>query len=169
MSLILNRVGASKPVNGSSADARASVLAGYFNRDDLFEQFLSEFNDYFPKRDEVTRRLLNVFSYIDECGFTRKSRIWKRSDLFTACIQFDQLLAERKAPTALEALEKLQRFYDLVDSAGVESTEPYISLYAKASIQASNDRLNRLRRGVIVDAILTGCDPTEVLTVNNLI
>jgi len=39
---------------------------------------------------------------------------------------------------------------------------------AKAAIQASNDRLNRVRRGVIIEANLLDLNPEEALTSLNL-
>jgi len=43
-----------------------------------------------------------------------------------------------------------------------------VNLYAKAAIQASNDRLNRVRRGVIIEANLLDLNPEEALTSLNL-
>jgi hypothetical protein len=51
----------------------------------------------------------------------------------------------------------------------VETNERAISLYAKAALQASNDRLNRVRRGVIVEAVLQGLDANMALVKNNLV
>lgn len=141
-----------------------TMLTGYFNRDELFEQFLTQFNDHFPQRDEIASRLIDVFSYIDECGFPEKCRIWKRSDLFTALIQLDQLLVEKRAPNPSETVEKLQSLYRHVDEAGLESDDQAVSLYAKAALQASNDRRNRIRRGVVFEATLMGNDPIEALS-----
>lgn len=146
-----------------------TYLAGYFNRDDLFEQFLSDYNDHFPQRDEVTKRLTNAFAYIDECGFSPRSRIWKKSDLFTALVQVDMQLQAGNAPSPAEALERLESFYRTVDDEGMEAREPAVSIYGKASIQASNDRLNRIRRGVVIEAILAGTDPEKALVAQGLL
>jgi len=45
-----------------------TYLAGYFNRDDLFEQFLADYNDQFPQRDEVGKRLSAAIAFMEECG-----------------------------------------------------------------------------------------------------
>ena len=146
-----------------------TMLHGYFNRDELFEQFLSDFNDHFPQRDEIAERLLNCFSYMEECGFPNKSRIWKRSDLFTALVQIDFALCDRRDTTPLDAVRRIEEFFQRVDAEGMESPEPAISIYARAALQASNDRLNRMRRGVVFGAIMEGGDPNEALLLQGLI
>jgi len=140
-----------------------TMLTGYFNRDDLFEHFLADFNDHFPQRDEIAKRIMNVFSYIEECGFSNKSRIWKRSDLFTALVEFDFALRANSAPTPLDTVQRLESFLTQVDNEGTESGNRATSVYAKASLQASNDRINRVRRGVIFAAVILGDDPNQAL------
>ncbi len=140
-----------------------TYLAGYFNRDDLFEQFLADYNDHFPQRDEISRRFRAVIDYIEECGFPDRSRVWKKSDLFTALVQLDISIQAGEAPSPAETLDRLERFFQRVDYEGMDSMDPAISVYAKSAIQASNDRLNRIRRGVVVEAVITGCDPVLAL------
>ncbi len=140
-----------------------TMIGGYFNRDDLFEQFLADYNDHFEGRDSVTERLKSCFDYIDECGFSPRSRIWKRSDIFTALVQIDIALREKSAPDPLDALQRIERFYQEVDGEeGIEISRA-ADIYAKASIQASNDRINRIRRGVIFEAVLKGEDANRAL------
>jgi hypothetical protein len=146
-----------------------TMLAGYFNRDDLFEQFLSDFNDHFPERDQIAARLTTCFDYIEECGFPARSRIWKRSDLFTALVQIDLALESKGLPGPSEVLERLQGFYGRVDAEGAESPDPATSIYAKASLQASNDRINRIRRGIVFEAVLLGADANQALHGNGLL
>lgn len=145
-----------------------TMLAGYFNRDDLFEQFLADYNEHFPGRDEVVKRIISVFSYIEECGFPAKSRIWKRSDLFTALVQIDFALCENSEPTPLDTVQRLEQFFTQVDDEGMESVNRAVSVYAKASLQASNDRINRVRRGVVFAAVMHGNDPLQALAAEGL-
>ncbi len=146
-----------------------TMMASYFNRDERFEEFLSEFNEVFPQRDEIGKRLLAVFDFIEECGFPSRSRVWKKTDLFTVIVELDQLLQAQKAAAPSETLDRLQNFYGRVDEAGMEADNPAVALYAKAAIQASNDRLNRVRRGVIIGAVLKGEDPTDALVTQKLL
>jgi hypothetical protein len=146
-----------------------TMIGGYFNRDDLFEQFLSDYNDHFPQRDEIAHRLTSVFEYIEECGFSNRSRIWKKSDLFAVLVQIDIALCGNTAPSPSDSLKRLETFYEQVDREGMESSSPSISIYAKASLQASNDRRNRIRRGAIIEAVISGRDPNDVLASQELI
>lgn len=146
-----------------------TYLAGYFNRDDLFEQFLADYNDQFPQREEVGARLNAAISFIEECGFPSRSRIWKKSDLFTALVQVDIAIEAGTMPSPTETLERLEVFFRKVDEEGMESGNPAIAMYAKASIQASNDRLNRIRRGVVMEAVLTNIDPVRSLEDHGLL
>lgn len=146
-----------------------TMLGGYFNRDDLFEQFLSDFNDHFPRRDEIAHRLGSVMSYIEECGFPPRSRIWKKSDLFTALVELDFAITDHSVPSPSETLARIESFYLNADEGGIESQDLAKGIYAKASIQASNDRLNRTRRGVIFAAVLFGRDPNQALAEKGLI
>lgn len=146
-----------------------TYLAGYFNRDDFFEQFLADYNDQFPQRAEVAKRLSDAIEFIEECGFSSRSRIWKKSDLFTALVQIDIALQSGHAPSPTEALERLERFFCQVDGEGMECNNPAISMYAKAAIQASNDRLNRIRRGVVMEAVLMDSDPRLALEQQGLL
>lgn len=145
-----------------------TMIVGYFNRDECLQTYLEEYNENFPNRLEIARRLEICFSYIEECGFLPKSRIWKKTDLFTAIVEIDSSVASHQLPGPLEALERLDRFYDQVDAEGTESQIRYVSVYAKASLQASNDRINRIRRGAVFNAILLDADPEEALFRNGL-
>ncbi|WP_175916798.1 DUF262 domain-containing protein [Burkholderia sp. BCC1638] len=146
-----------------------TMMDGYFNRDEPFESYLIRFNDHFPDRDFYSNRMIDLFSYIDECGFSPKSRLWKRSDLFTGLIEIDRALANGTIPSPLETVARLQNFYSEVDDRGLDTENRAVSLYAKAAIQASNDRLNRVRRGVIIDSVLCGHDPNTALIQQGLL
>lgn len=137
-----------------------TMLSGYFNRDDSFEEFLSAYNDSFAARDDVVSRLNRVLSFIEECGFPNRGRIWKKSDLFTAVIEIDRALIEGVDMQPTQVVETLQRFYEAVDAHGMESDDPVVSTYYKAAVQASNDKGNRIRRGEIIHDLLRGTNPT---------
>jgi hypothetical protein len=141
-----------------------TVLGGYFNRDDAFEEYLSRFNDNFELEDEVNERLVRTLDFIDECGFEAASRVWKKADLFTLVVEVDRCLGETML--ALEpgpTISRLNPFYRHVDHASADG-ESYISVYYKAALQATNDRANRVRRGIIVGGLLEGVLEDEIMT-----
>ena len=146
-----------------------TMLGGYFNRDDLFESYLRDNNDHFPQRDVVNDRLEKCFDYIDECGFPQKSRIWKRSDIFTALVQIDIAVCEKSVPDPLDALQRIENFFQQVDGEEQAGLPAAVGIYVKASLQASNDRINRVRRGVIFEAVMLGGDPDKALQAQNLL
>jgi hypothetical protein len=144
-----------------------TMLQGYFNRDDAFEVLLSRYNDDFPELSEINTRLENTFLFIEECGFVPKSRVWKKGDLFTLIIEIDQLMnVDRTDIDPYEVVSRLEAFYGVVESSGLEGSALH-STYYKAALQASNDRINRIRRGMIISGIIAG--DSEDVVYNRLI
>jgi Protein of unknown function DUF262 len=136
-----------------------TMLSGYFNRDDSFEEFLGAYNDSFEARNEIVARLTRVFNFVEECGFPAKGRIWKKSDFFTALIELDRAFSDNVDLQPTNVLETLQGFYRLVEAEGMESGDPAVATYYKAAVQASNDKGNRIRRGEIINDLLRGVPP----------
>jgi hypothetical protein len=140
-----------------------TMIQGYFNRDDAFEELLSRYNDDFPVRDEISKRLYATFSFIDECGLDPKSRAWKKADLLTLIIELDRAInLDNIDLSPSKSVERLERFYKSADEA-VMGGAPLHSTYHKAALQASNDRMNRVRRGFIVRGVMLG-EPEMSLT-----
>lgn len=133
-----------------------TMIQGYFNRDDAFEELLSRYNDDFPERSEIAKRLYSTFSFIDECGLDPKSRVWKKGDLLTLIIELDHAInLDNVTLSPSESVERLEHFYRSTDEAGLGGGSLY-SIYYKAALQASNDRINRMRRGFIIRGVLLG-------------
>lgn len=143
-----------------------TMILGYFNRDDEHERLLSQNNEFFPSEGEYRQRIVRVLDFIDECGFDYRSRIWKKADFLTAFVEIDNILQEKPhglMPTSV--LLGLMAFYEDVDANKESEVENRLSgLYYKAALQASNDRLNRIRRGLIVGGILRERPPSEILS-----
>ncbi|MFM5550481.1 DUF262 domain-containing protein [Aeromonas veronii] len=140
-----------------------TMIQGYFNRDDIFESLLSRYNDDFVDNDEVKSRLDRTLSYIEECGFYPKSRVWKKGDLFTLIIELDQLINIEGNPLSpADTIARLESFYDQVDRIGLDGDTLH-SVYYKAALQASNDRINRIRRGKIIRNMILGIDEEVTL------
>lgn len=133
-----------------------TLIQGYFNRDDAFQTLLERYNDEFPIEEQVRDRLSATLAFIDECGFPEASRAWKKADLFTLIIEIDRCLSDtRRDLQPSFTVDTLTDFYQVVDhSEPDESNVP--SIYYKAALQASNDRVNRMRRGLIIGSLLEG-------------
>ena len=128
-----------------------TLIQGYFNRDDALGELLDRYNDDFPLEPEIDQRIHATFDFIEECGLTPSSRVWKKADLFTLIIEIDQCLNVIKVnlqPSLV--VEKLNKFYDAVEGSGVDVSS-IASIYYKAALQASNDRVNRLEEGQLLE------------------
>lgn len=140
-----------------------TMLCGYFNRDDMFEEILDRYNDDFPLEDQITARIEKVTNFILECGFPRQSRIWKKADMFTAFIELDSLLNLRQIDIQPGVcINSIEKFYSNVDEA-VHEAPPIAGIYYNAAVQASNDKQSRIKRGIILEGVLTGCEEGEIL------
>ncbi|WP_181306553.1 DUF262 domain-containing protein [Rufibacter sp. XAAS-G3-1] len=132
----------------------STIIVGYFNRDEAFEDLLNRYNDDFPLQSELYERLRNVMEFIDECGFEKNSRIWRKADLFSFFVELDQILnikGNQLQPSAV--IESVQSFLDGINSRMNESSAVH-ALYYKSALQATNDKLNRVRRGVILSGLI---------------
>lgn len=140
-----------------------TLLRGYFNRDDAFGELLDRYNDEFPLREEVDQRLNRCFDLITECGFDSRSRIWKKADLFSVIVELDMLFREGiPEPQPSELLEMLTSFYDRIGTASLDSGD-VPGIYYKAALQATNDKVNRVRRGIITAGILRKKSEQEIM------
>lgn len=138
-----------------------SAIVGYFNRDSEHENLLSRYNEAFPDGPEIGERLERVFAFIEECGFPPNSRIWKKADLLTAVVELDLALNEEKR--SLEPAQVLTDLSKLYDQVSTQSDEMH-TIYYKAALQASNDRVNRLRRAIIFAGTLRKLTIDQILS-----
>ena len=89
--------------------------------------------------------------------------VWKKADLFTLLIEIDQCLNVLKVDLQPSlVVEKLNKFYEVVEASGVDVSS-IASIYYKAALQASNDRVNRLRRGTIIEGIIQDHAEDQIL------
>ncbi len=139
-----------------------ACLAGYSNRDDLFERMLEFYNDELPNSDELSTDLEIVASFIDECGFEKRSRVWRKADLYSLYIElYSALCKEELALQPGEVIGALEPFFEIVDRGDFESNR-LAATYYKSALQASNDRGNRVRRGAILGGLIRGVTPPEL-------
>lgn len=136
----------------------STLLVGYFNRDEAFEELLDRYNDDFPLKEEVNERLQKVIDFIQECGFDKSSRIWRKADLFTLFVELDLALNINNLNLQpSEVVTNLEAFF-LGINTQVGDLKFAQNVYYKAALQATNDRLNRVRRGLIIGDLLQGKD-----------
>lgn len=141
-----------------------TMMSTYFNLANEFEKYLSLYNDEFKEKRKLETQFEEVFQFIDECDIHENSRAWKKSDFFTLLVEVHRSLfkTERKhKPVEIEVGERLQEFYDLVDTAartdkdfGTENER--LQEYYIAALQGTNSRSNRIRRGKIIQDVITG-------------
>lgn len=134
-----------------------SILTAYFNRDDELETFLEQYNDEFKHQDRINREIEKVLCFIDSIGLDSKSRAWKKAELFTLIVEVHRVLFKNKKQLVSKDVNLiLSRFYAMVDEASSSGeSERKVVEYHRATLQASNDRSNRIRRGEIILGLLS--------------
>lgn len=149
-----------------------TLLRGYFNRDDAFGELLDRYNDEFELEQSIDQRIRRCIDLVSECGFDRRCRIWKKADLFTILVELDRLAESgHPLPQPSELIEILTNFYGQIENSGMDGGG-VPGIYYKAAIQATNDKVNRLRRAHIIGGLLAGesfSDITDHLRDNDLI
>jgi hypothetical protein len=142
-----------------------TMLSGYFNRDDPLEEYLQRYNDQFPEKDLLRANFEKTSNFIERCEFPDGSRIWKKADFFSAYIELHDIICKKRkriAPRAIfDALGALYCEVEAADANEVVTDESNVlrekpdsrteaAQYARAALQASNDRSSRITRGQIV-------------------
>jgi len=128
-----------------------TIMSTYFNRDDELEAYLEKFNDEFDQGDEMRLQLDSLFNFIESAEFNSKSRVWKKADLFTLIIELNRALyREHLELDPKEVGSRLSDFYNEVDRLQGATEDRDVADYYKASLQATNDRSSRIRRGEII-------------------
>jgi len=141
-----------------------TIMSTYFNREDEFITYLSNYNDEFEMKDALASEIEKVFNFIDRCDFEKNSRAWKNSDLLTLLVEIHRaLIKDRLELHPSEVGAKIKNFYDMVNLYIKGNTDeiPQIVLndvmeYSKATSQGTNDRGNRIKRGEIIRKVIRG-------------
>jgi hypothetical protein len=141
-----------------------TLIEGYFNRDDEFGTLLERYNDDFPLEGDINARLAKTFDFMEECGFSPKSRVWRKADLLTVLVEIDHALSVNHVNLQPEnVVRALDEFFGRIDSNALDlSGAP--AIYYKAALQASNDRINRIRRAMIIAGVLRGTTEEVIIT-----
>ncbi len=143
-----------------------TVMSTYFNRDDDIDEYLSKYNDDFSQGSEIVQNLTDAMFFVEKCNFDDKSRVWKLADLYSVIVEvYWAMFRDKKTLDPDRVNGALTAFFALVDKVSegliVDATEEHdknsverAARYARAAIQASNDRGNRVTRGSIVRELL---------------
>ncbi|KCZ58567.1 MULTISPECIES: DUF262 domain-containing protein [Hyphomonas] len=134
-----------------------TMMQGYFNRDDRLQEYLEIYNDEFPHEAEIRNRFENVVEFIESCGFAETSKVWQQNNLLNVIVELDKLLnleAIQLNPNLV--YERLDDFFLTLDSTRMFENSRMAQAFDRASVQAANDRKNRIRRGEILRAIIIG-------------
>ncbi len=134
----------------------ATMLSAYLNRDNGIEDFLTRYNDEFPKGEEILSRLEETFTFTKGLGLSPDSRLFKKADLFTFLVEYSKLPVEAKQDLSRTKLATaLHEFYTKVESGpGSPDYKDGVSDYHQAALQASNDRGNRIKRGEVIRGLM---------------
>ena len=133
-----------------------TIMSSYFNRDDEVETFLEKYDDEFPYKDKMSLEVESIFGFLWSCDMPRNSRAWKKSDLFTLMVEVHRAVVRDKLRlTPVLVAGELARFYEAVErgAAGADPSDN-VRQYMVASIQATNDRSSRIRRGKAIQNVL---------------
>ena len=141
----------------------STMIVGYFNRDEELANILERYNDDFLIEEDIDKRLNKIFEYLIECNIDQKCRLFKKADLFSNIVEMDALMQENIFDlNPSEYLSIITDFYNKVDIKKIEDN-PIVEKYYFASIQATNDRGNRILRGKIISDLLQGKQQAQIL------
>jgi len=141
-----------------------TLLSTYYNRDSLNKEYLQRYNDRFPRANALSTQIAAVLGFIDDCGFPKKCRVWKKTDLFTLIVELHSLRLKGVALMPDIVGPRLTEFYDQVDSMfAIEGSDedlqkkapdPGVFRYLKAATKATNDKYARVDRAEVISSIL---------------
>jgi hypothetical protein len=140
-----------------------TLLAGYFRREELLSDYLSQFNDEFPEENKVQGQLYAAFEFVDACEFPPKCRVWKKTDLFTLLVESCFVISNGEdALDAATAGPRLLSFYNQVselykadpEGEGKVEVAPQVLRYMKAATKATNDKYARVDRAEVIGPML---------------
>lgn len=142
-----------------------TIMSAYFNRSEQIVEYLVRYNDDFSEAVEIKRSLVLIRSFITRCNFPSDCRVWKKADLFTLFVELYRFNVIKGGKLSTKKVSKdLQEFYTAVDEMDKgRKRKGDVYEYHMAAVQASNDRSNRVKRGKIIEKILTG-DPDGSLS-----
>ncbi|MDZ4783260.1 MAG: DUF262 domain-containing protein [Planctomycetia bacterium] len=141
-----------------------TLLSTYYHRDSLNKAYLQRYNDKFPQGEELAKQIATTLAFIESCGFDKKCRMWKKTDLFTLIVEVHSLVLKNLRLDPAKVKSSLQAFYAQVDDmfamkgSDEELTEkaphPDVFRYLKAATKATNDKYAREDRATVIATVL---------------
>lgn len=141
-----------------------TILSTYYHRNSLNREYLERYNDDFPQAEMLNRSLTETFSFIDSCGFDKKCRVWKKTDLFTLIIEIHSFHQRDRPLNAEKVGIVLGEFYEQVnemfamrapdDELEKKAPNPNVFRYLKAATKATNDKYARIDRAEVISDLL---------------
>ncbi|MCI0559672.1 MAG: DUF262 domain-containing protein, partial [Nitrososphaera sp.] len=141
-----------------------TLLSTYYHRDSLNKEYLQRYNDKFPKGAKLAKQLSEVFAFVEQCGFDRKCRVWKKTDLLTLLVELHALLSTNIALDPAQVGKTLSEFYSQVDDMfkmegsdeelAAKAPNPSVFRYLKAATKATNDKYAREDRAEVIGLLL---------------
>jgi len=142
----------------------ATILGGYYRRDERNEEFLQRYNDDFPESQELSAQLSRTFSILDQCQVPEDSLLWGHTNLFSAIVEIHNAIVpmgldldtEKLGRHLTDFFENVQRARDLSQIDKPSDAERFRA-YLKASTKATNDKYSRIERASILAEIIHSC------------
>ena len=133
-----------------------TVLSTYFTLYNDIREYLEMYNEEFPLSVEMKTNSKKVFEFIESCNFEPTSRVWNHANMFTLLVETYRAMTIHKLDLDPNMLgPKLAEFYTRVRSVETgEETDPQIGGYRQATIQNTNGRASRIRRGEMIENLL---------------
>ncbi|MCF8487445.1 MAG: DUF262 domain-containing protein [Rhodobacteraceae bacterium] len=142
-----------------TASLTVTMMSDYFNRDDEVETFLEQYNEDFPRKDELAARFDATIAAVEGMNLPEASRAWKKADFYTLFVEVDRLLFKQGRNLDLHATSaEMQAFYTEVEAMRIAAPETApdstVGRYVRGLLQSTNDRGPRVVRGASVAEVL---------------
>jgi len=128
----------------------------YFHRNTKTLKYFADFNDGFPKNEEVIQEFVSVISFIQSIEFNPDSYFFRKPNLFTLIIELTKIDLKRinvkNFKDALINLEYLSNQY-FAKIKLEEISEDYKQYFEYAK-QGINDKNQRLHRAKVISQII---------------
>jgi hypothetical protein len=133
-----------------------TMMATYFNREDELEKYLEMYNDEFLDAERVRDEIGTVFAFVADCRFDSRSRAWRKAELLNILVETHRALIRERLDISSASVGKgLAELFERVDKVGAGASDAEeVTGYYKSSIQATNDRSNRIKRGQIIAQVI---------------